>query len=123
MVLPRRFLAVIALGCALFLPASGQAASLCAEGVAQSSGATVASDELRRIAKICLSAGQKDAALLLLERIPAAEQLPGDIVGLVATQIALGQAVKEGIATLLVIDPSRLDMTERVQRWRPCSWG
>lgn len=123
MVLPRRFLAVIALGCALFLPASGQAASLCAEGVAQSSGATVASDELRRIAKICLSAGQKDAALLLLERIPAAEQLPGDIVGLVATQIALGQAVKEGIATLLVIDPSRLDMTERVQRWQALLLG
>lgn len=123
MVSPRPFLAALALGCALFLPASGQAASLCAEGVAQSSAVTVASDELRRIAKICLSEGKKDAALLLLERIPAAEQLPGDTIGLVATQIALGQAVKEGIATLLVIDPGSLDATERVQRWQALLLG
>jgi ABC-type branched-subunit amino acid transport system substrate-binding protein len=91
--------------------------------VAQSSAATVASDELRRIAKICLSEGQKDAALLLLERIPAAEQLPGDTVGVVATQIALGQAVKEGIATLLVIDPGTLEAPERVQRWQALLLG
>ncbi|PKN12516.1 MAG: hypothetical protein CVU69_06970 [Deltaproteobacteria bacterium HGW-Deltaproteobacteria-4] len=119
----RLFLAGLALGCALFLPASGQATSLCAEGAAQSSVATVASAELRRIAKICLSEGQKDAALLLLERIPPAEQLPGDTVGVVATQIALGQAVKEGIATLLVIDPSTLEAPERVERWQALLQG
>ncbi len=119
----RSFLTVVALAGALFLPLSGQAASFCAEGVAQSRAATVTSIELRRVAKICLSEGQKDEALLLLERIPAIEQLPGDTVGLVAAQIALGQAVKEGIATLLVLDPNTLDATERVQRWQALLLG
>lgn len=123
MALSRCWLAVIALGGALFLPWSGQAAPLCAEEMAQSSGVTVASVELRRIAKICLSEGKKDAALLLLERIPAAEQLPGDAVGLAAAQIVLGQAVKEGIATLLLIDPGSLEAPERVQRWQALLLG
>jgi ABC-type branched-subunit amino acid transport system substrate-binding protein len=83
----------------------------------------MASAELRRIAKLCLAEGQKDAALLLLERIPAAEQLPGDTVGLVAAQIALGQAVKEGIADLLLIDPGSLEAPERVQRWQALLLG
>jgi ABC-type branched-subunit amino acid transport system substrate-binding protein len=83
----------------------------------------MASAELRRVADLCLSEGQKDAALLLLERIPADEQLPGDAVGVVAAQIALGQAVKEGIATLLIIDPGSLDATQRVQRWQALLLG
>lgn len=123
MVLPRCSLAVFALGCVLLLPASGQATSACAEGVAPSRAATVVSSELRRVAELCLREGEKDAALLLLERIPAAEQLPGDAVGLAAAQIALGQAVKEGIATLLVIDPGTLDATQRVQRWQALLLG
>jgi branched-chain amino acid transport system substrate-binding protein len=123
MALPRCWLAVVALGCAIFLPLAGQAAALCDEEVAQSSGATVASAELRRVAKLCLSEGKKDAALLLLERIPVAEQLPGDAIGLAAAQIALGQAVKEGIATLLAIDPGRLEAAERVQRWQALLLG
>ena len=118
-----RWLTVVALGCALFLPLTGQAAPLCAEEMAQSSGAMVVSAELRRVAKLCLSEGKTDAALLLLERIPPAEQLPGDAVGLTAAQIALGQAVKEGIASLLVIDPGTLEAPERVQRWQALLLG
>jgi len=118
-----RWLAVVALGGALFLPLTGQAASLCVEEMAQSSGVTVTSAELRRVAKLCLSDGKTDAALLLLERIPPAEQLPGDAVGLTAAQIALGQAVKEGIATLLVIDPGTLEAPERMQRWQALLLG
>jgi ABC-type branched-subunit amino acid transport system substrate-binding protein len=123
MALPCKLLAVIALSCALFLPASGQAASLCAEEVARNSGAVVVSTELRRVARLCLSEGEKDAALLLIERIPAEEQLPGDAVGLAAAQIALGQAVKEGVGILLAIDPLRLEAPERVQRWQALLQG
>ena len=120
---PRWLLTVIALGGALFLPASGQATSLCPEELTQGSAVPLASSELRRVADLCLSEGKKDAALLLLEQIPADEQLPGDAVGLAAAQIALGQAVKEGIATLLLIDPSSLDATRRVQRWQALLLG
>jgi ABC-type branched-subunit amino acid transport system substrate-binding protein len=75
------------------------------------------------MAMLCLKEGKKDAALLLLERIPVEEQLPGDTIALTAAQIALGQAVKEGVANLLVIDPGSLDAAERTQRWQALLLG
>lgn len=113
----RWFLVTLTLGWALFLPAAGQAASLCAEEGVDSRAALRASSELRRVAALCLGEGKKDAALLLLERIPANEQLPTDTVWMAAAQIARGQAVQEGIANLLAIDPQSLPAAERRQRW------
>ena len=123
MVSPRPFLTGLTLVCVFSLPASVPAADLCGEGVAQSRAATVVSSELRRMAMLCLQEGKKDAALLLLERIPAEEQLPGDTIVLAAAQIALGQAVKEGLANLLLIDPGPLADAERTQRWQALLLG
>lgn len=67
MLSPRRFLAVVALGCAFFLPSPGQAVSLCGEEGAQGSGATMASAEERRAVDLCRQ-DEKFNALTVIDR-------------------------------------------------------
>lgn len=72
MVSLRRFLALVVLGCALFLPLSGQAASLCPEDVAPGSNATMMSAEERRVVELCRQEEKFNALAVIDQALPLA---------------------------------------------------
>lgn len=119
----RCLLAGIILGCSIFLPLAASAVPLCAGEMVPGSAGAMASDELRRLAGLCLQEEARVEALALLEQIPAPERVPADAVAIGAARIALGKEVRAGVASLLAIDPAGLEPSVRVTRWQALLQG